>query len=75
MNARLGAVNESGKKTPYQDAIIGQSGLKITPLETIVPERAQALINLTSAMLPHVKITELLLEVEEWTGFSTTLLI
>ncbi|MBP6325357.1 MAG: Tn3 family transposase, partial [Sulfurospirillum sp.] len=27
-------------------------------------------INLTSAMLPHVKITELLLEVEEWTGFS-----
>ena len=70
LNARLCAVNEMAQKNTLPDAIIGQSGLKITPLETIVPERAQALINLTSAMLPHVKITELLLEVEEWTGFS-----
>lgn len=70
LNARLLTVNEMAKNNTLPDAIIGQSGLKITPLETIVPENAQTLINRTSAMLPHIKITELLLEVEEWTGFS-----
>jgi len=71
LNTRLAAVNEMAKNNSLPDAIIGQAGLKITPLETIVPERAQTLINRTSAMLPHIKITELLLEVEEWTGFSS----
>jgi hypothetical protein len=34
-----------------------------------VPDTAQALIDQT-AMILHVKITELLLEVDEWTGFT-----
>lgn len=37
----------------------------------MVPDAAQALIYQTSSMLPHIKITELLLEVESWTGFSS----
>ncbi|MBX9410618.1 hypothetical protein K5E40_33870, partial [Pseudomonas baetica] len=37
------------------------SGLKITPLDAAVPDRAQALIDQTSQLLPRIKITELLM--------------
>ena len=44
--------------------------LKITPLDNAVPEEADALMRQAYALLPHLKITELLLEVESWTGFT-----
>jgi len=52
------------------DAILTDSGLKITPLDATVPQAAQNLIERIAASLPHVKITELLLEVDNWTGFT-----
>jgi Tn3 transposase DDE domain-containing protein len=42
----------------------------VTPLANTVPEEAQALIRQAYARLPHVKITDLLLEVDRWTGFA-----
>ena len=35
-----------------------------------MPDTAQVLIGRTAMLLPHVKSTELLLEVDEWTGFK-----
>jgi TnpA family transposase len=52
------------------DAIITESGLKIAPLTNAVPEEADSLMRQVYALLPHVKITELLLEVDEWTDFT-----
>ena len=45
------------------DAIITESGLKITPLDAAVPDTAQVLIDQAATLLPHVKITELLMNV------------
>jgi hypothetical protein len=41
------------------DAIITESGMKITPLDAAEPDTVQALINQPAMLLPHVKITEL----------------
>lgn len=52
------------------DASLTKDGLKITPLGNEVPDAAEALKAKAFALLPHVKITDLLLEVDQWTGFT-----
>jgi hypothetical protein len=70
LETHLATVNRMALANDLPDAIITESGLKITPLDTAVPDIAQGLIDQTAMILPHVKITELLLEVDEWTGFT-----
>jgi TnpA family transposase len=52
------------------DAELTEHGLKVSPLVNAVPEAADKLDREVSARLPHVKITDLLLEVDRWTNFS-----
>lgn len=62
---RLAAANE------LPDAVVTDVGcLKITPLNNAVPDEAVALIQQANGLLPHLKITELLLEVDGWTDFT-----
>ncbi|ANB72113.1 transposase [Paraburkholderia phytofirmans OLGA172] len=70
LKAQLATVNRMALANELPDAIVTESGLKITPLDAAVPDNAQALIDQTAMILPHVKITELLLEVDEWTCFT-----
>jgi hypothetical protein len=70
LETQLATVNRMAAANELPDAIITESGLKITPLDAAVPDTAQALIDQTAMILPHVKITELLMEVDEWTGFT-----
>jgi TnpA family transposase len=70
LKQQLDTVNRMAAANVLPDAVITESGLKITPLDAVVPDAAQALIEQAAMLLPHVKITELLLEVDSWTNFT-----
>jgi len=70
LKEQLETTNRLATMNELPDAIINTSGLKITPLDAAVPEGAQSLITQSATLLPHVKITELLLEVDAWTSFT-----
>ena len=66
----LGAVNALAQRGELPDAAIADVDLKITPLTNAVPDEATALMRQAYALLPHMKITDLLVEVDRWMGFS-----
>ncbi|MCB1741715.1 MAG: Tn3 family transposase, partial [Gammaproteobacteria bacterium] len=70
LDEQLETANRLAASNELPAAIITTSGLKITPLDAVVPDAAQALIDQIAMRLPHVKVTELLLEVDAWTGFT-----
>jgi Tn3 transposase DDE domain len=70
LQQQLETVNRLARADALPDAIITESGMKITPLTNSVPEEADGLMQQAYGLLPHVKITELLMEVDEWTGFT-----
>lgn len=78
LEARLGVLEQELAKVEclaaaneLPDATISQTGsLRITPLDSAVPEQAEVLMQQAYSLLPHVKITELMLEVDNWTDFT-----
>jgi len=52
LEGRLATVNRMALANDLPDAIITESGLKITPLDAAVPDAAQALIDQAAQLLP-----------------------
>lgn len=70
LQEQLEIVDRLAKANELPDAIVTTSGLKITPLTNAVPKEAEAFVQQAYNLLPCVKITELLMEVDEWNGFT-----
>lgn len=70
LSQQLATVEQLAAQDELPEATIGSSGLRISPLSSAVPEEASSLMKQAYDLLPHVKITELLLEVDAWTGFT-----
>jgi Tn3 transposase DDE domain len=70
LHEALARVNALAANGELPDAEIQAGVLKVAPLTNDVPEKGVELMRQAYARLPHVKITELLLEIDHWTGFS-----
>jgi TnpA family transposase len=66
----LSEVTIQGKAGLLVDAEITKRGFKISPLKKDIPEDAKALQRQLYSALPKIRITDLLLEVEQWTNFG-----
>jgi TnpA family transposase len=69
LDKRLTAVNARAKDGLLPDVTIDKGVLKITPIEKSTPPEAETLAARLYAMLPRIRVTDLLAEVASWTRF------
>ena len=70
LDARLGAVDAKATGGLLPDVSLEKGVLKIAPIEKSTPPEAEALAARLHAMLPRIRITDLLSEVARWTLFT-----
>ena len=70
LRSRLHELNRLAASGLLPQAEIADELLKIKPLVKTVPEEAEQLEHDLFDLIPPVKITELLMEVDRWTGFT-----
>nr|QJS06022.1 tn3 transposase [Cryobacterium sp.] len=67
---QLALVDEQGGTGELPGVSIEGGRLRIEAADTIVPAEAEQLITRAAGMLPRVPITDILVEVNNWTGFA-----
>nr|WP_250635909.1 Tn3 family transposase [Sphingobium baderi] len=70
LTRRMNEVERAAAADALTDVTIERGQLLISPLRRIVPDDAETLKARLYAMLPRVRITDLLVEVAAWSGFS-----
>jgi TnpA family transposase len=69
LDERLTAIDACAIEDRLPDVTITKGVLKISPVEKSTPPEAEALAGRLYAMLPRIRITDLLAEVASWTMF------
>ena len=69
LDDRLAAINAKAQSGLLPDVTLEKGVLKISPIEKSTPPEAEALAARLYAMLPRIRITDLLAEVARWTQF------
>ena len=70
LDERLTAVEAKARDGLLPEVRLERGALKISPIEKSTPPEAEALAERLYAMLPRVRITDLMSEVARWTGFT-----
>ena len=70
LDERLTAIDVKANGGLLPDVTLDKGVLKITPIEKSTPPEAEALAERLYAMLPRIRITDLLSEVARWTLFT-----
>jgi len=71
LESRLAEVNAKAAADRLEDVRITGNELKISPLKAVTPTEAEALADRLYAIMPNLRITSLLAEVDRWTGFAS----
>ena len=70
LDAQLAGVNTRARDGLLPDVTIERGVLRIAPVERSTPPEAEALAARLYAMLPRIRVTDLLAEVDGWTLFT-----
>jgi hypothetical protein len=71
LERRLAEVSAKAAADRLEDVRITGNELKTSPLKAVTPAEAEALADRLYAMMPSLRITSLLAEVDRWTGFGS----
>jgi len=67
---RLAEVGRKAETDALEDVQLNAGRLRISPLKAVTPEEAETALAPLYSHLPSIRITDLLAEVDRWTGFS-----
>src|SRR5215213_2694249 len=70
LDRRLAEVAAKAAADRLEDVCITQDGMRISPLKAATPEEAEVLAERLYGIVPAVRVTDLLAEVDRWTGFA-----
>ncbi|CAL4869750.1 Tn3 family transposase ISAzs29 (plasmid) [Asticcacaulis sp. MM231] len=70
LNTRLDQVEAKAKGGELVDVSLDKGNLKISPIERSTNPQTDAMVSRLYSLLPRIRITDLLAEVNEWTNFT-----